>query len=136
MPITYTDALPRPAGFHELMRSTGWFADTPPAVEELAAALAQSWAAVSAYDGPRLVGTGRVLSDGVLHALIVEMIVLPDYQGQGIGSTILTRLVARCRAAGIRMIQLFCARDKAGFYERHGFVQRDPAAPGMELPFT
>jgi GNAT superfamily N-acetyltransferase len=77
-------------------------------------------------------GSGRVIADGVLHALIVDMIVLPSHQNRGIGRAILSRLVERCRAAGIRDIQLFCARGKSGFYERCGFIARPADAPGME----
>jgi predicted N-acetyltransferase YhbS len=61
--------------------------------------------------------------------------VLPEYQGQGIGFGLLRELVARCRGAGIRDIQLFCARGQAGFYERQGFQARPEDAPGMQLPF-
>ena len=96
-------------------------------------ALQHTWYAVSAYDADRFVGFGRVISDGVLHALIVELIVTPEYQEQGIGSAILNELVAKCRAAKIRDIQLFCARDKVGFYAKHGFVARPDDAPGMQL---
>ena len=49
---------------------------------------------------------------------------LPAYQGQGIGSRILADLVERCRSHGIYDIQLFCAKGKAGFYEKYGFESR------------
>ena len=32
-----------------------------------------------------------------------------------------------------RDIQLFCAKGKAGFYERFGFLPRPQDAPGMEI---
>jgi GNAT superfamily N-acetyltransferase len=133
MPITYTDTLPESCAFAALIDTTGWFAQAPLDMVALDQALAHSWATLSAYDGELLVGFGRVLSDGVIHALIVELIVLPEYQDQGIGGAILEQLVTLCRDAGIRSIQLFAARGKTGFYERHGFVPRHPDAPGMEL---
>ena len=61
------------------------------------------------------------------------MIVLPEYQGQGIGRAILKDLVAKCKAHGIRDIQLFCATGKIRFYERYGFKARPDDAPGMEI---
>jgi GNAT superfamily N-acetyltransferase len=133
MDITYSDSLPDSCAQAVLFDTTGWFRNAPLDIEALDQALAQSWTTLSAYDGELLVGFGRVISDGVLHALIVDLIVLPSYQGQGIGSRILEQLVARCRDAGIRTIQLFAAHGKAGFYERHSFVPRHPDAPGMEL---
>jgi len=81
----------------------------------------------------RLVGFGRVVSDGVLYGMIYDMIVEPTHQGRGIGSEILRRLVERCRAAGLRDIQLFSARGKAPFYGKRGFENRPDDAPGMRL---
>ncbi len=88
---------------------------------------------VSAFDDDRLVGFGRVVTDHVMHAMIFDMIILPEYQGRGIGTMILNRLVERCLALGIRDIQLFCARGKIGFYEKNGFEARADDAPGMQL---
>jgi len=74
-----------------------------------------------------------VLSDGVLHALIVDVIVMPEMRGHGIGTEIMRRLVARCQEAGVLQVQLFSARGKRDFYERLGFVVRPDDGPGMEL---
>ena len=74
-----------------------------------------------------------MLSDGVLHALIVDVIVRPDVRGQGIGTEIMKRLVARFQEAGVLQVQLFSARGKRDFYERLGFVARPDDGPGMEL---
>ena len=46
---------------------------------------------------------------------------------------ILDDLVTRCKSNGIRDIQLFCAKGKVGFYEKHGFVKRPDDAPGMGI---
>ena len=92
-----------------------------------------SWYTISAYADARLVGFGRAIADGVLHAIIVDLIVAPEYQGMGIGGHILRELARECRSKGIPDIQLFCARGKAGFYERQGFAARPADAPGMEL---
>lgn len=61
------------------------------------------------------------------------MIVLPDYQGKGIGREVLDRLVSHCREHGMRWLQLTCAKGKRGFYERLGFSGRPDDAPGMEI---
>jgi GNAT superfamily N-acetyltransferase len=132
MAIAYREALPDPGPFLRLFETTGWNQGYGLDEDALFRAISTSWTAVSAYDEDQLVGFGRVISDGVLHALIVELIVTPAYQGQGIGGQLLQKLVGRCRAHGIRDIQLFCARGKAGFYERFGFASRPGDAPGME----
>jgi GNAT superfamily N-acetyltransferase len=40
---------------------------------------------IGAWDGARLVGSVRVLTDGVLFATVPELLVDPDYQRRGIG---------------------------------------------------
>ena len=101
--------------------------------ERLAASLPHAWYGIVARRTGEAVGTGLILSDGVLHALIVNVIVLPELRGRGIGTEIMNRLVARCQEAGVLQIQLFSARGKRGFYERLGFVARPNDGPGMEF---
>ena len=132
MAIEYSIRIPPKEAFFQLFQTTGWNEEYQLRLDQLYEALQHSWDAVSALDDGRLVGFGRVIADGVLHALIVDMIVLPSHQNRGIGRAILNRLVERCRASGIRDIQLFCARGKSGFYERCGFLARPEDAPGME----
>ncbi|UCH11299.1 MAG: GNAT family N-acetyltransferase [Fidelibacterota bacterium] len=134
MRITMSNDIPDRDTFFTLFETTGWNEEYRLDADQLYTALQHSWTSVSAYDGNRLAGFGRVVSDGILHALIVDLIVQPEYQGQSIGSTLLRELVARCRGAGIRDIQLFCAPGQAGFYEEHGFQVRPEEAPGMQLP--
>lgn len=133
MAFTFNNACPASDQFFALFQTTGWFPGHSFSVEQFQEALSQSWYMVSAYDGDRLVGFGRVISDGVLHALITEMIVQPEYQGQGIGRQILEDLIAKCTAHDIIDIQLFCAKGKTGFYEKYGFVKRPDHAPGMQF---
>jgi GNAT superfamily N-acetyltransferase len=118
--------------FMALFETTGWNRQYQATLVEFATILANSWLVISAYDGERLIGTGRVVTDGALHAMIFDMIINPDYQGQGIGSVILKMLVKRCLEANLRDIQLFCARGKRLFYEKHNFVARPEDAPGMQ----
>jgi GNAT superfamily N-acetyltransferase len=133
MSIEYRHDMPDPDAYFRLFESTGWNKGYHFSAEQLQQAIQHSWRLVAAYDGGELVGFGRLISDGVHHALLVDLIVLPDYQGQGIGGAILTRLVNECRAHGIHDVQLFCAKGKAGFYEKFGFVARPTDAPGMQL---
>ncbi len=133
MCIKYQQTLPGSQEFFNLFETTGWNHAEPIEQDQIYTAISRSWYTVSAYYEDRLVGFGRVISDGVYHALIVEMIVHPDFQHQGIGSKILTILIQECQKAGIRQIQLFCARGKSGFYQEHGFKERPADSPGMEL---
>ena len=49
---------------------------------------------VSAWDGDRLVGFARGISDGATNAYISTVAVLPEYQKRGIGRKVIQRLVA------------------------------------------
>ena len=118
--------------FFALFLTTGWNVDYHLQPEDLAKALQASWTMIGVYDGQHLVGFGRVVSDTVMHAMIYDLIVLPEYQGQGIGGKILERLIEKCRETGVRDIQLFCARGKRSFYEKRDFVVRPDDAPGMQ----
>jgi len=131
--LEFRESLPAADEYLELFESTGWNREYRLSAQELCAAISHSWYLVSAYDREKLVGTGRVISDGVFHALIIDVIVSPAYQHRGLGTAIMQRLLERCRAALIRDVQLFCARGKAPFYRRLGFIARSEEAPGMDF---
>ena len=44
---------------------------------------------ITAYDNKKLVGCLRILSDGYYFGTITELLVLPQYQKQGVGSKLL-----------------------------------------------
>lgn len=76
---------------------------------------------------------GRLLSDRALYVLICDVIVRPDSQKKGIGSTILSNLIIKCTALELKKVWLLAAPEKAGFYEKRGFSIRPEEAPGMQL---
>ena len=53
---------------------------------------------VTAWDGERLVGAGRVLTDGAFNAYFPDIAVHPGYHGKGVGHEIVIRLLERCKA--------------------------------------
>ncbi len=132
MSIQYQTKLRSMEGFWHLFESTGWNEEYRISEDDLALAVRNSSSQVAAYDGDRLAGYGRVVTDGILHAMVYDLITDPDYQGRGIGSEVLKRLVDECKRAGIRDIQLFCAKGRRRFYEKRGFTARREDAPGMD----
>ena len=132
--LEFSETIPEPSAFFRLFESTGWNQMYEADPEELVKAISSSWYALCAFnDKNELIGFGRIVSDGVLYALICDMIIAPAYQNQGIGSTILRKMIQRCEEGEIRVVWLFAAADKSGFYEQHGFVARPSNAPGMQL---
>jgi GNAT superfamily N-acetyltransferase len=131
--VTYCEQAPDREAYFALFETTGWNSKYKASPEDLAQALGNSWYTLSAYDKGELVGFGRVLCDGALHAMIFDLIVHPSHQRRGIGSEILKRLLSVCRDADIPDVQLFAANGMAPFYEKHGFNVRPDQGPGMEL---
>jgi aspartate racemase len=131
--IEYLAELPTPDEFERLFRASGWSEALEIPGDRLAASLPHAWYSICARLRGQIVGMGLVLSDAVLHALIVDVIVTPEMRDHGVGTAIMKRLIARCEEAGVLQVQLFSARGKREFYERFGFAARPQDGPGMEL---
>ena len=73
-----------------LLRCVGWDGRTmdEPA---LGRAIEGTPEFAAAWDGDRLVGTARALTDGAMYAHIATVVVHPRYQGLGVGSDSCTR---------------------------------------------
>lgn len=81
-------------------------------------AFENSHAVVFAFDDEKLIGFGRAISDGTYQAAIYDLAVLPEYQGQKIGATILKIIldsVSNCN------VILYASPGKEIFYEKSGF---------------
>jgi aralkylamine N-acetyltransferase len=89
-----------------------------PEPEKYRKACAKSAAVAFAYDGDRLVGVGRSISDGEYNAYICDVTVLPEFQGKGVGRRIVQALLDR---VPVKNVILFAAPGKEGFYERFSF---------------
>src|SRR5689334_15924281 len=96
----------------------GW--PNPPSPATHLRILAGSYAVQLARDGASgaIVGFATAISDGVSCAYIPHLEVLPAYQGQGIGSELVRRMLAKLRH--LYMIDLVCDPDVQPFYERLG----------------
>ena len=87
----------------------------------LGAALANSCAVCAAVADGRLIGMGRALGDGVSDAYIQDVVVDPEFRGQGIGGAIVRRLVRELRSRGVDWLALVGAPGTEGFYRALGF---------------
>lgn len=131
--IEYRIGKPDVEEFFRLFETTGWNEEYKADIDNIDLILDNSWFIVSVYDNGEMVGTGRMITDGLLHAMIFDMIIMPEYQGKGIGAEVLKILVDKCNKQKIRDVQLFCAKGKIGFYKKRGFIERPGDAPGMQL---
>jgi GNAT superfamily N-acetyltransferase len=131
--IKYGNTLPTKDEFYQLYETTGWNGNGKYTKEDLFKAISNSWYLISAYEEEKFIGFGRIISDGVYQTFIADMIVLPDYQKQGVGRNIMNLLIYKCKSSGIKWVQLTCAKGKQNFYEKLGFEVRPTIAPGMQI---
>jgi N-acetylglutamate synthase-like GNAT family acetyltransferase len=63
--------------------------------------------------------------------MIYDVVIHPEHQGEGLGRTLVERILQHPRLASIPCISLF-TRDKTDFYERLGFkTDTDHGLTGM-----
>ena len=111
-----TKSLPR-AEVLRLYRSVQWSAARKP--ERLMRALRRSHSVVTAWVKGSLVGLGNALSDGNLVVYYPHMLVLPEFQGRGIGRELMKRLMKRYR--GFHQHILVAEAEAVSFYRKCGF---------------
>lgn len=79
---------PDPAAYRGLLSRAGFTVDDDAALER---ALRRT-TNISAWEGKRLAGIGRVLTDGHRYTALAELVVDPDHRGRGIGRELVRRL--------------------------------------------
>jgi predicted GNAT family acetyltransferase len=94
--------------------------------EELSASFGNSHSVVIARDGRRVVGTARLLADGVCNAYLVDVWTASSYRRRGIGSAMVSRLLERVPGHHVGLF----TEDHVDFYRALGF---DEECTGMSL---
>ena len=100
-----------------LRLSVGWNAMR----ESLGKLLPRLYLHIGCYDGDELVGFLGVVSDGVCDAYIQDVMVRPDYQRRGIGTSLVGMAVERLKQNGVYAISLLFEAHNADFYRKFGF---------------
>ncbi|MFI1016159.1 GNAT family N-acetyltransferase [Streptomyces sp. NPDC020965] len=105
-------------------------------VEAATVGLPNTWYGVTVQHGTETVGMGRVIGDGGCFFQIVDICVLPDHQGRGLGKRVMTALVGELerRAPAGAYISLIADGDARHLYAQFGFVETAPASVGMQRP--
>ncbi len=120
--IRLVDNILQAEDFVRLRMETG-FAEVP--VEHARKALQNGLINVSAIYNGGLVGMGRLVGDGAMYWYLQEVIILPEFQRNGIGTMIVNHLVDYAKANSVTgnftTIGGVSAKGKEGFYEKMGF---------------
>ncbi len=72
----------------------------------------------------RVAAFARILTDDTYLALILDVIVAPDYRGQGVGRLLMDSICAHPRVQGVKSLELVCQPELIPFYRRWGFSEQ------------
>jgi GNAT superfamily N-acetyltransferase len=115
----------QPESVVALYRALAWSAAEKP--DALHRALIGSHSLVTAWEGERLAGLGNAISDGHLVVYYPHLLVHPEYQGRGIGTELMRRLMARYR--GFHQHILVADGRAVEFYRKCGFERAGKTEP-------
>lgn len=108
---------------------------SPKTAEAAARGLPNTLFGVVIRKGDRAVGMGRVVGDGGLCLLVVDIAVEPAHQGQGLGKAIMSALMEHVRRTSPESahVTLIADGEAHRLYAQYGFEATAPASIGMAL---
>ena len=118
--------LPTVAEYRALCESVGWGEIMN--FDVAASALKNSVAGVVAVNDDNLtIAMGRIVGDGAIYFYIQDIVVAPEYQKHGVGTTLLKSIFDYLRehAPPKSFVGLFSVPDAVSFYQKFTLEQRD-----------
>lgn len=130
--LHFKETPPTPEAFIRLRADCGWGEISPQAASK---ALSRSVFDLTCFDGPDLVGMGRVVGDGVLYFYLQDIVVRHSHRGRSIGRQIVSNLTQRVLAHAElgATIGLMSAKGKEGFYAQFGYQHRPTETLGAGM---
>ena len=131
--IRYEDYI-SPEEYLELRSLVGWRIFP---LEEAKNCVEKAYMVLCVRDDERAIGVVRLSWDGGYVAFISDVIVIPEYQGQGIGKklveSVINRIKREMKPGYMVNLNLNSAKGKEPFYTKLGFVERpnEEAGAGM-----
>lgn len=100
-------------------------------------ALENTMYSVSVYDDEKIIGYGRLIGDSICYVYVHDVMVLPEYQHQKIGTKIINKLLEKINQIKLEnpyvRVYLGASKGKEDFYKRFGFVNREEADLGKGM---
>ena len=109
----------------DLFLSVEWSSGHFP--EKLQIAMRNFETVISAWDEYKLVGMICAMDDGIMTAYVHYLLVRPEYQDQGVGKELVSR-VKEIYEDYLRIV-VVGYDEEVGFYEACGFEKADDASP-------
>lgn len=137
MQIKYINKTPTVDEFNQLTEAVGWGRRENAVVEE---ALKHTLYSVCAYDEDKLIGYGRIIGDKTIFLHIHDVMVRPEYQGMGIGTGIMNKILDKVneyrRVNPSIRVYLGASKGKEGFYKKFGFTGRPNESLGAGMAWN
>lgn len=138
MSIVYKEFI-TPEDYNTLREAVGWGELLSEQAEQ---SLAGSAYVVSCYDDNKIVGSARVIWDRGYVSYLADVMVVPEYQGMGIGKKIvemsLTFMKSQLKEGWKIKMVLVSAKGRETFYRQFGFMERpnENFGAGMDMWLT
>ena len=101
----------------DLRESVGWNRME----EEYENPLMTSYCHITVYENDELIGYIDCVSNGVTDAYIQDLMVHPDYQGKGVGTDLMNKMISHLKEKSIYMISVVFEESLKPFYNKFGF---------------
>lgn len=82
---------------------------------------------ITAWEGKKLIGLGNAISDGYLTVYYPHLLILPEYQGNGIGKMICDKMQEKY--SHFHMQMLTADGKSIDFYKKNGFERAGNTEP-------
>jgi ribosomal protein S18 acetylase RimI-like enzyme len=89
-------------------------------IKDWGIAIVNSEPVISMWDRELLIGFARATSDGIYRATIWDVVIHPDYQGNGLGSKLVETVLSHPRMQKVERVYLMTTHQQE-FYEKIGF---------------
>jgi len=114
-----------PEALQDLFLSVEWSSGHYP--EKLAIAMRNFETVYSAWDDEKLVGLISAMDDGAMTAYVHYLLVRPQYQGKGIGRTLVE--ITKDKYRDYLRVVVIGYNTELNFYEACGFKKNEKSSP-------
>ena len=116
----------------QLYRQAGWWNDEADNPNVVSGIVSGSHCFLVARQSDTIIAMGRAISDRISDAYIQDVTVDPAFRRKGIGTRMVSELVARLESDGIGWIGLIAERKTHPFYRPLGFSPMADSVPMLK----
>ena len=131
--LIFKEEPPTAEEYLEMRKNAGWFVYED--LDAIKRGFANSLYHISARKNGKLIAMGRIIGDGSVYFYLQDIIVSKEYQGKGIGTMIMDRIMNYINTTAMNnaRVGVFAAPDKEPFYKKFDFIARpnETAGSGM-----